>query len=176
MLNNKKSFEDLYYINNTIWSRNLVDKSKLTFFDDIKYSDIIILHFDFVYSLTRVLTQASPAKTIFMSTINVCLRLYSTIKKLYPYNKVYVIIHTKHNVLVKSTKIDYDAFQSIINIIPNFALITPDNYEDLTAFKLNNFKHIFYGLCNNTHKYFDVENKQRLDIFNGKPRFSFYSD
>lgn len=176
MLNNKKSFEDLYYINNTIWSRNLVDKSKLTFFDNIRYSDIIILHFDFVYSLTRVLTQASPAKTIFMSTINVCLRLYSTIKKLYPYNKVYVIIHTKHNVLVKSTKIDYDAFQSVINIIPNFALITPDDYEDLAAFKLNNFKHIFYGLCNNAHKYFDIENKQRLDIFNGRPRFSFYSD
>lgn len=171
-----KTFEDLYYINNTVWSRNLVDKSKLTFFDDIKYSDIIILHFDFVYSLTRVLTQASPAKTVFMSTINVCLRLYSTIKKIYPYNKVYVIIHTKHNVLVKSTKVDYDAFQSIINIIPNFALITPDDYEDLAAFKLNNFKHIFYGLCNNAHKYFDVENKQRLNIFNGKPRFSFYSD
>ncbi len=173
-----KTFEDLYYINNTIWSRNLanIDKSKIIWFDNIKYSDIIILHFDFIYSIMRVMTKEKPNKLIFMAAINVCLRLYSTIKKLYPYNKVYVIIHTKHNVLVKSTKIDYDAFQSVINIIPNFALITSDNYEDLVAFKLNNFKHIFYGLCNNAHKYFDVENKQRLDIFNGKPRFSFYSD
>ena len=63
-----KTFEDLYYINNTIWSRNLAntDKSKITWFDNIKYSDIIILHFDFIYSIMRVMTKEKPNKLIFL--------------------------------------------------------------------------------------------------------------
>lgn len=158
-----KTFNELYYIENTAWKSklNLDDIKK---FKTIKYSNSIIIHFDFLYSLMKVTTKQKAETSIFVSAINICFRLYEIIKKLYPYNNVYVIIHTRKTKIL-NLNIDYDTFKTIIDILPNFAIITKEQIDDLSYFDSKEYKHIFYGRCNNIT--FDNSECQYWSIFKG---------
>lgn len=140
-----KNANEQYYINLTPWKRELnLDKVKR--FNEIHYADVIILHFDFISSLFT--TKEKPNKQIFVAAINICLRVYEIIKKLYPYNLVYVIIHTRKTAINHFT-IDFDTFKSIIDLVPNFAIIAKeDNNSDLMYYNQSSYKHIFYNFLN----------------------------
>ena len=139
-----KTFNELYYISNTPWKSKLhLDKIKT--FNSLKYNDNIYLHFDFLSSIIKVTSiKERPQKTLFLSAINICLRLYEIIKKLYPYNSIYVIIYTKEKELY-NLNIDYNTFKSVIDILPNFAIITNKQISELNSFNNKTCKHIFYG-------------------------------
>ena len=160
-----KTFQDFYYLENTIWKSKLsVDSIKK--FNNITYADTIILHFDFLYSLLKVQSKESPNKTIFIDMINVCLRLYDIIKLLYPHNRCYIIIYTKQNKFGK-LNIDYKTLKTIIDIIPNIAIVTQTDKNELEYFNDNNYKHIFYGICFNKNLFINCE-MQQWNVINGK--------
>ena len=143
-----KDFKKLYYIENTPWKRKLDIYSLERF--NIKYKDILIFHFNFITSLYKVNdVKLNPDKQIFLSAINICLRYYQIIKKLYPYNKLYVIIYTRKD-KISRINIDYDTFKSIIDLIPYFAIVNNLPVDNQENFKLlcnpnGDIKHIFYG-------------------------------
>lgn len=149
-----------YYIANTIWqSKFNVDNIKK--FDNIKYDDKIILYYDFPYSYYKIMLKQKQDRVLFIAAINCCLRMYEKIKQIYPYNSIYVCIYTNDKTLI-----DYEAFKSVIDLIPDFAIITDDNKEDLSYFTGLEYKHIFYGRCNGI-KNIIKENYQYWSIING---------
>lgn len=149
-----------YYIANIIWqSKFNVDKVKK--FDNIKYDDKIILYYDFPYSYYKIMLKQKQDKMLFIAAINCCLRMYEKIKQIYPYNSVYICIYTNDKTLI-----DYEAFKSVIDLIPDFAIITDDNKEDLSYFTGLEYKHIFYGRCSGV-KSVIKENYQCWSIING---------
>lgn len=156
-MSNMKSCNSLYYIDNTPWTKK-TNIENIKRFNSIRYSDSIILHFDFVYSVLKLpaTEQRKLNNTIFISAINVCLRIYNLIKKLYPYNTVYVIIHTK-NKMNLTRIINFETFKAIIDILPNFAIIAEDSLDDLLYFNNKDYKHIFYGNCNRVKNIFDTD-------------------
>lgn len=152
-----KDFKSQYYICNTPWKRKL-DITKLKKFDDIKYIDTIIFHFDLCYSVFKVGRQTGYSKDVIISAINICLRYYNIIKSLYPYNKIRVIIHLKNNIKIA---LDKESYQKVIDIIPNFAVC--DNLNELEYFNTDNYKHIIYGGIRP-----DLKNKQIWSVIDGK--------
>lgn len=162
-----KSFKQEYYIEHTLWERNF-DVNKIDRFDNLNFNDSIILHFDFIYTIFKTKTSKHVVnKNIIFDAINVCLRMYQKIKKLYPYNTVYVIIHAEKQAL-KRLVVDSSAFQAIIDIIPNFALVTDKSDQDLEYYNKSNYKHIIYGKCNGLKTLYAPENYQIWLILNGK--------
>lgn len=135
-----KDFTKQYYLKNTVWSK-YVDLDSIPKFKNIAYDDFIIFHYNLTYSIFKVSTSTNYSKNIFISAINVCLRYYQLIKKLYPYNKVRVIIHVHDKIKVS---IDVDTFKSILDIIPNFAVCSEERFNILD-FDNSFIKHIFYG-------------------------------
>lgn len=162
-----KTFKEMYYIEHTIWNKYF-DKDKIPLFKDIKYDDIIILHFDFLYSVFKTKTSKQKVdKTIIVDAINICLRMYQKIKTVYPYNKLYVIIHAdKHS--MGTLIIDTEAFQKLIDIIPDFALVSNKDDPDLDYYKSDCYKHIIYGTCNGVKNKYKAKNCQTWRILNGK--------
>lgn len=172
------NYEDLYFIENTFWKSKLKDIDKIKKFENIKYNDIIIFHFDFIYSIVKTFSAYKGSKylqnisdTTFFSTLSVCLRYYELIKKLYPYNEINIIINTSTEKIMNSVyKIHNDAFKSVVDIIPNFALIDNNNSKDienLNYFTTNNYKHILYG-NNKNIKNILTKNIQNWKIMQGK--------
>lgn len=137
-----KDFRSQYYIDNVPWQRK-IDYSNIKKFKNIEYNQNIVFHFDFMYSIFKLSkNNYQYDKTIFVSAINACLRYYQIIKKFYPYNKVFVIIHLKKK---NSFCLDCETFETVTNLIPNFAVYDGEDAK----FDNKNYKHIFYGLCNN---------------------------
>ena len=135
-----------YYINNTIWKRKLPnDLENLRHFNNILYDNVIIFHFDFMYSIQK--SKINMYDCIFIDTINICLRYYNLIKKLYPYNNVNVVIWFNEHVikLLHILKIDYDVFKQVIDIIPNFAIFDMKDISKIKDIDNKQYKHIFYG-------------------------------
>lgn len=155
-------FKSQYYIVNVPWQRNL-DYDKIEKFN-IKFSDVIVFHFDFVNSVFKVDRQKYPGynKNVFVSAINACLRYLQIIKKLYPYNKIYVIIHLKQNAKIS---LDVETFKSVLNLIPNFA-VCDDSLD--TYFDDVNYKHIFYGYCSNYYNKINIAEKQLWSTVMGR--------
>ena len=163
----KKTFEEIYYIQHTPWKRKL-NLDNIKKFEDIKYNDVILFHFDFPYSVFSTLSDCKCNDKIFIAAINVCLRICQIIKTIYPYNKCYVIIHTKKKAMFHNTILSYETFRSIIDIIPNFAVINEEIKEDLEYFTQKTYRHIFYGMCNNCYNYYQKTNScQRWSVING---------
>lgn len=163
---NMKTYKELYYINNTPWKSKL-NLDNLKRFESINYNDIIIFHFDFVYSVFKVVSQQKPEKTIFISAINCCLRLAEVIKKLYPYNKIYIIIHTKEKEILK-INIDYNTFKSVIDIIPNIAIVSEKtDIKNFDIYNSQNYKHIFYGNLFKIERILNNCEKQKMFLLNG---------
>lgn len=155
-------YKSQYYINNIPWQRNLNYDSILKF-KSISYGDAIIFHYDFVQSIFKVINQSKGYnKNIFISAINACLRYKQIIQKLYPYNKVYIIIHTRKNMRVS---IDYNTFKKILDIIPNFAIC--NNLEDCLYFDTKQYKHIFYGNCNGMKNLLKIADSQIWSTIRG---------
>lgn len=164
---NYQTFEQKYYIEHTLWERNF-DVEKIDKFENIKYGDIILLHFDLIYSIFKTKTTRNKVeKTIIFDVINVCLRMYQKIKQIYPYNKVYVIIHTDE-LSLKRLLIDSNVLQALVDIIPDFALVTDNKDPDLEYYNSNNYKHILYGKCSGLKQIYQPENYQVWLILNGK--------
>lgn len=155
-------FKSQYYIVNVPWQRNL-NYDDITRFN-IKYSDVIVFHFDFIASVFKVNRQKYTGynRNIFISAINVCLRYRQIIKKLYPYNEVSVIIHLKNKANVA---LDLETFKTVLNLIPNFAVC--DDTSD-TYFDFNNYKHIFYGYCSNYYNKIITADKQLWSTVMGR--------
>lgn len=151
-----KDFKEQYYITNIPWQRKLNYDDLVKF--DIKPNDTIIFHFDFWYSVFKI-RGIKPDKRIFISGINACLRYYQIIRKIYPYNNVRVIIHQKQNY---NQILNYSAFKSIIDIIPNFAIV--QDSSDLEYFNKSNYKHIFYGMFTKLPENSDY---QKWSVMNG---------
>lgn len=159
-----KTFDELYYIENTPWKRKN-DINKLLRFDNIKYNDVIIFHFDFLESIVKTkMLNKNINKTSFIHSINVCLRHYSIIKQLYPYNKIDIIIHIKNNL----NYVDISTFQAIIDIIPNFALVSEKDIINIKYFNNNMYKHILYGNCNNVKNMLTNSDYQIWKLLQGK--------
>lgn len=155
-------YKSQYYINNIPWQRNL-NYDNILKFKSISYGDAIIFHYDFVQSIFKVVNQSKGYnKNIFISAINACLRYKQIIQKLYPYNKVYIIIHTRKNMRVS---IDYNTFKKILDIIPNFAIC--DNLEDCLYFDTKQYKHIAYGTCSNILSNLKNSEKQKWTTVQG---------
>lgn len=165
-----KTFNEQYYINLTPWKKKL-DLDEIPKFNNISYKNTVILHFDFISPLFMISTTKKPNKTIFIAAINICLRISEIIRKVYPYNKVYVVIHTK-KVNMSQFVINFDTFKSIIDIIPNFAIVTKENNFDLDYYNQENYNHIFYGFnsldMNKLVEKFNQCKKQYWKTFNGK--------
>lgn len=138
------SFKQAYYVLNIPWQRNL-DTGSIPKFKDLKYNDVIIFHFDVWYSVFKAGGASFTGfdKSNFVAILNACLRYYQIIKKIYPYNKLRVVIHLKNQKLV----LDYDTFKSVIDILPNFAVCK--DTKELEYFDSESYKHIIYGSCNN---------------------------
>lgn len=149
-------FKQQYYIINIPWQRN-INYDKMLRFESIRYTDTIIFHYDVMQSIFKVANKKGYDKTVFVTVINACLRYYKIIRTVYPYNKLYVVIHLKNNILLT-----YDAFKSIIDLIPNFAIVDNDD----VLFDEQGYKHIFYGNCGNS-KYQQAE-KQVWSVVMGK--------
>lgn len=147
-----KDFKSMYYICNTPWGKYL-NYDKIKKFKDMRYSDTIIFHFDFWYSVFKVSEKTNYSRNVFISAINVCLRYYQIINKLYPYNNVRVVIHVKKQ---SNLALDYNTFKSVLDLIPNFAIC--DNNDDL--FDSDLYKHIFYGNCNGMKGLLEVADSQ----------------
>ena len=152
--------DKIYYIENTFWKSKLPKLENIKKFNNIKYSNVIIFHFDYLYSLFKTLSSYKINDIMFIHAINVCLRYYGLLKQLYPYNKIYIIVETTSGKLTnKVYKINNEVFRSMIDIIPNFALIDYTNeqdMEDLKYFNSEQYKHVIYG-----NKYKDL--KDTLD-------------
>lgn len=140
---NTKDFNKLYMINNTFW-KNKLNLDNIKRFKTIKYGDNIILHFGVQQSLNKIMVKIGSKfnPTLFISIINACLRIYEIIKKVYPYNKIYVILHLSKNNYLNSRFTDISMYKSVIDIIPNFAVI--NSYDELDYFDSVSYKHIFY--------------------------------
>lgn len=150
-------FKSQYYIVNIPWQRNL-DYSKIPKFN-IRYNDTIVFHYDMFYSIFKVGFKVKGYnKNIFVAVINACLRYHQIIKKLYPYNKICVVIHVKENV---SLAVDFDTLKAILNIIPNFAVCN----DTKLRFDEENYKHIYYGTFKQNLK---VAEKQDWYVTMGK--------
>lgn len=165
------TFKDLYYIENTAWQRKN-DLTKIKKFDDISYNDCIIFHFDFAYSVLKTSQKAkqSVSNNIFISAINICLRFHRLIKQLYPYNKVFIILHCK-DIKTSSKIIDKTTLKSVVDIIPKFAVVSKDDYSSLSYYNQQCYKHIFYGkfLGTNIQNILNMKsNKQIWSLSNGK--------
>lgn len=160
MVNNK-----IYYIENTPWKDKLVLADVTKF--NLRYSDTIIFYYDFSYSYLKIMSKQTTNNLIFISAINCCLRFYEVIKKLYPYNDVYVVIYTEDK-LAKTLKIDSKTFRAVTDIIPNFAVVSKTNFSDLSYYNQKNYKHIFYGKCNNAKSIFTNSDTQQWLLFKGK--------
>lgn len=167
MMQNSKPFKQDYYIEHTLWERNF-NADEINKFDNLRFDDTIILHFDFIYTIFKTKTSKHVInKNIIFDAINVCLRMYQKIKKLYPYNRVYVIIHAEKQAL-KRLIVDVSAFQALIDIIPGFAIVTDKKDPDLEYYNKSNYKHIIYGKCNGLKTLYLPENYQTWLILNGK--------
>lgn len=151
-----------YYIANTFWKDKL-DLAKVPKFNNIKYTDILILHFGIQQSLSKIMLNIRDNK-IFIAILNVALRFYQTVKNIYPYNKVYIILYYTKN--YKNSLLDFDTFKTIVDIIPNFALI--GSFDDLDFFKTDNYKHIFYNMDTLQSVINMFDSKQIWQNFNGK--------
>lgn len=171
-------YEDLYFIENTFWKSRLKNIDKIPKFDNIKYNDIIIFHFDFIYSIAKTFSAYKGSRylqnitnTTFFNTLSVCLRYYELIKKLYPYNEINVIINTSTEKIMNNVyKIHNDAFKSVVDILPNFALIDNNNkkdIKDLNYFTSDKYKHILYG-NNKNIKNIITKNFQNWKVMQGK--------
>lgn len=162
-----KTFNEIYYIENTPWKRKL-NLDELKRFNDIKYGDKIFLHID--YFKTIFITKAENRNiNTFIPLLNICLRIREVIKKLYPYNEVYVLIYMKDLKLLNI--LNYSTLKFIVDIIPNFALINENDKEILDSlknFNSNSYKHIFYKINNKISNYFDKDNCQNWYIYQGK--------
>ena len=163
----KSNFTDQYYFNNTIWKRNL-NSNKIKKFN-ICYSDQIIFHFDIIYSIYKVVgtsgIDVKENRNLIVDVLNVCLRNYAAIKSIYPYNLCNVLLYTKNNV-IGNLSINYNTMKPIIDIIPNFAIITDSDKNDLYYFNDKRYKHIFYGNLF-SKKYFDKSECQFWNIVQG---------
>lgn len=171
-------YEDLYFIENTFWKSKLKSIDKIRKFEDIKYNDIIIFHFDFIYSIAKTFSAYKGSRylqditnTTFFSALSVCLRYYELIKKLYPYNEINVIINTSTEKTMNNVyKIHNDAFKSVVDILPNFALIDNNvkkDIEDLRYFTSNKYRHILYGNNKNIKKVI-TKNFQNWKVMQGR--------
>lgn len=136
-------FKKQYYINNIPWKK-YINYDKITKFRDIRYSDSIVFNYDLQYSMFKLHGGGGVKdKTIFISAINICFRYYQILKNLYPYNKIYINIYVKNSI---KKLILLDVFKSVIDIIPNFALVLEDNKKELEDILNNsNYKNIVYG-------------------------------
>lgn len=152
-------YKSQYYISNTPWKRKL-NIEEVKRFNNIRYSDAIVFHFDFTYSIFKVNQKTRGyTKKLFVSAINVCLRFYQIIKSIYPYNKVYVIIYVRNGF-----GLDINTLKLILDLIPNFAA----SDENCSCYfnGINSYKHIFYGSCNGTEKDI-ISNKQDWSVIDG---------
>ena len=166
--NNVKSFKDVYYIENTIWTRHY-QKEKIETFS-LKFTDSIILHFDFTFSIFKAKSmykkQINLTKTELIDCINVCLRQYQKIRQLYPYNDVFVIIYVDN--IGQKLFTDLNFFKSVIDILPNFAITSNKQNQDLAyIFNNKNYKHIFYGNFMDIIKNYNID-YQNWKIIRGK--------
>lgn len=137
-----KDFKKQYYVVNTPWKRK-VDTEGIPLFD-VSYDDTIIFHFDYANSVykagVKFIVYDKYRDVLIIPAINVCLRYYQLIKKLYPHNKVRVIIYINKSNLYDKV---YDIFKAILDIIPNFAVCRDTTI--LNDFNNEQYKHILYG-------------------------------
>ena len=127
-----KDYKQQYYIENVPWQRNL-DYDKILCFENLKFSDYIVFHFDTFYAQNKVSKYNPVSNNLLIASINACLRYYQIIKKLYPYNQIRVIMHT----LGKTENLEV-----ILSMIPNFAVT--QGYDN-NLFTEQRYKHIYYG-------------------------------
>lgn len=161
-----KDYNKLLYIDNIPWKQKL-NLNKIKKFSDIKYGDKIILHIDYLNVVFH--SQRSQRVQDIVPVINISLRIREVIKQLYPYNEIFIIIYINPinlNCIFKPSTI-----QSIIDIIPNIALVDISNSDYLSDLKYFNdfsYKHIFYKNIKKDIK--DVLNKnfQNWYISQGK--------
>lgn len=153
-----KSFKDIYYIENTIWAKNY-KKEEIERFS-LNFTDSIILHFDFTYSIFKTKStykkQVNMDKTELVDCINVCLRYYQKLRKLYPYNDIFVIIYIDN--IGQKLFTDLEFFSRVIDILPNFALVSDKKSQDLACLLKNkSYKHVFYGNFMDIIKNYDID-------------------
>lgn len=137
-----KDFKQSYYILNCPWKRKLkLDSVKR--FDNISYNNIIVFNFDLDYSVIKTsntLNKNNTDSKLVISSINICMRYYGIITKLYPYNNIKIIIHTNN---VKY----YNILRPIINLMPDFAITIKQ--QDTKFLDQEKYKNIVYGSCSN---------------------------
>lgn len=167
-MSNTNDFRVQYYIDNVPWKRNLSIAS-IPKFNNLRYEDKIVFHFDFSYSIFNVQKAKFSYfkdKSIFISAINVCLRYYQIIKTIYPYNDIYVIIYTKSNLKLS---VSYETLKTVIDLIPRFAICNNENSTAVQDFNTDSYKHIIYGNCGNIHNMLTVkDNVQKWQVRLGK--------
>lgn len=153
-----------YYFANSIWQSKFNPK-QVRQFANLDFNSKIILYYDFPFSCLKISLKQKQDKILAIAAINCCLRLYEKIKQIYPYNDIYVCIYTKNNGL--NSQLDAKTFKTIIDLIPDFALITDEDLEDLSQLLDKNYRHIFYGNCSNIKKRIS-KNYQCWSTFNGR--------
>lgn len=152
-----KDYNKLYYTINTVWSK-YINLNEIKKFENIEYSNEVIFCFDFIWSIIKTKNiDLFLSKNYIISAINICLRYYQLIKKLYPYNLVRVII------IIDDRYVNLEAFKSIIDMIPNFAVCSKK--QNLSFINEKQYKQIWYTTKINYKNRF---NSQYWDSYNGK--------
>lgn len=140
-----KDFKKVFYISNCPWKRK-IDFDSIKKFSKIPYTDNIIFNFDLDYSITKVsnlIHKTNDDNKIIISSINICMRYYGILSKIYPYNSIRVVIHTNNNKY-------YNILRPVVDLIPDFAvIITKQQQKDIENLDKIGYKHIVYGLCSN---------------------------
>ena len=138
-----KDYNKLYYTENTVWNRYL-DLDSIPKFNNVRYGDTIIFHFSLVYSITKVFGQYGKLdKSTFVGSINICLRYYQIIKKLYPHNDVRIIIHVDNLGDPNTAEYYYSCIRAISDLIPYVAVTV--GYPNVINFDCEKVHHIYYG-------------------------------
>lgn len=159
-----KDYDDKYYMSNIPW-RSKLNLDSILKFQNLKFTDTIIFHYNLAYSIfkTEGNKSISLQAEVTVNSINVCLRYYQILKELYPYNKIRVIIYINDKIrcTVKSS-----VYQKIIDIIPNFALVAIDSADvdnNIKYFDKPEYKHILYGMSLSFKNYFNISDVQKWE-------------
>lgn len=154
-----KDFKKLYYMANTPWQKKN-NIRQLERFSDIRQKDVIIFHYGVLYSFTKIQdVQKFRKRDYVVAVINSCLRFYNIIKKVYPHNKIYVVLHT-----VGIDSLTKGALRVFTDFLPGFAVYdkTKDESKETMGYfdKKGQYYHIVYGQHSMMKGLIEIANRQ----------------